>query len=140
MSRRILIADDEKGIRAALGQLLEYEGYEVRSVGNAVDAQGVGQGAGNSNNIVNGWRTGPGPEFIKGEPIDFMANTLNPGALWYKLVGYPNATHAGIAAQAPLISTIQATNGGAAATGYAETPSASATYSTNGVGVTCDLF
>ena len=38
MSRRILIADDEKGIRAALGQLLEYEGYEVRSVGNAVDA------------------------------------------------------------------------------------------------------
>lgn len=38
MSRRILIADDEKGIRAALGQLLEYEGYEVRSVGNALDA------------------------------------------------------------------------------------------------------
>jgi two-component system nitrogen regulation response regulator NtrX len=38
MSGRILIADDEKGIRAALGQLLEYEGYDVRSVGNAVDA------------------------------------------------------------------------------------------------------
>jgi two-component system nitrogen regulation response regulator NtrX len=38
MSRRILIADDEKGIRAALGQLLEYEGYEVRAVGNATDA------------------------------------------------------------------------------------------------------
>ncbi|HEU6453241.1 MAG TPA: sigma-54 dependent transcriptional regulator [Gemmatimonadaceae bacterium] len=38
MSRRILIADDEKGIRAALGQLLEYEGYEVRSVGSATDA------------------------------------------------------------------------------------------------------
>jgi two-component system, NtrC family, nitrogen regulation response regulator NtrX len=38
MSRRILIADDENGIRAALGQLLEYEGYEVQAVGNAMDA------------------------------------------------------------------------------------------------------
>jgi two-component system, NtrC family, nitrogen regulation response regulator NtrX len=37
-ARRILIVDDEQGIRAALGQLLEFEGYEVRSVGNAVDA------------------------------------------------------------------------------------------------------
>ncbi len=37
MSRRILIIDDEQGIRAALGQLLEYEGYEVRSAANAVD-------------------------------------------------------------------------------------------------------
>jgi len=37
MPRRILIIDDEQGIRAALGQLLEVEGYEVRSVGNAVD-------------------------------------------------------------------------------------------------------
>jgi two-component system nitrogen regulation response regulator NtrX len=35
--RRILIIDDEQGIRAALGQLLEFEGYEVRGVGNAVD-------------------------------------------------------------------------------------------------------
>ncbi len=35
MSRRVLIVDDEQGIRAALGQLLEYEGYEVRSVGSA---------------------------------------------------------------------------------------------------------
>ncbi|HEU4584532.1 MAG TPA: response regulator, partial [Gemmatimonadaceae bacterium] len=38
MTRRILIADDEKGIRAALGQLLEYEGYDVRAVGSATDA------------------------------------------------------------------------------------------------------
>jgi two-component system nitrogen regulation response regulator NtrX len=38
MSRRILVADDEKGIRGALGQLLEYEGYEVRTAANAVDA------------------------------------------------------------------------------------------------------
>lgn len=38
MTQRILVADDEKGIRAALGQLLEYEGYEVRAVGTAVDA------------------------------------------------------------------------------------------------------
>jgi len=37
-ARRILIVDDEQGIRAALGQLLEFEGYEVRSVSNAVDA------------------------------------------------------------------------------------------------------
>ena len=37
-ARRILIVDDEQGIRAALGQLLEFEGYEVRAVGNAVDA------------------------------------------------------------------------------------------------------
>ena len=37
MNRRVLIVDDEQGIRAALGQLLEYEGYEVRSVGNAAD-------------------------------------------------------------------------------------------------------
>ncbi len=38
IARRILIVDDEQGIRATLGQLLEFEGYEVRAVGNAVDA------------------------------------------------------------------------------------------------------
>jgi two-component system nitrogen regulation response regulator NtrX len=37
MPRRILIVDDEQGIRRALQQLLEFEGYEVRAVGNAVD-------------------------------------------------------------------------------------------------------
>ena len=37
MSRRILVVDDEQGIRAALGQLLEYEGYEVRTTSNATD-------------------------------------------------------------------------------------------------------
>jgi len=37
MARRILIVDDEQGIRGALGQLLEFEGYEVRAVANAVD-------------------------------------------------------------------------------------------------------
>jgi Response regulator containing CheY-like receiver, AAA-type ATPase, and DNA-binding domains len=37
VSRRILVIDDEQGIRAALGQLLEYEGYEVRTISNAVD-------------------------------------------------------------------------------------------------------
>src|SRR5438094_1697894 len=37
MSRKVLIVDDEPGIRQALGQLLEFEGYEVKAVGNAVD-------------------------------------------------------------------------------------------------------
>ena len=37
MSRRILVIDDEQGIRAALGQLLEYEGYEVKTIPNAAD-------------------------------------------------------------------------------------------------------
>ena len=37
MNRRILIVDDEQGIRAALTQLLEFEGYEVRAVANAID-------------------------------------------------------------------------------------------------------
>ena len=35
MSSRILVVDDEQGIRAALGQLLEYEGYEVRAESSA---------------------------------------------------------------------------------------------------------
>ncbi len=37
MSRKILVIDDEQGIRAALGQLLEYEGYQVRTIANAAD-------------------------------------------------------------------------------------------------------
>jgi two-component system, NtrC family, nitrogen regulation response regulator NtrX len=37
MTRRVLVVDDEQGIRAALGQLLEFEGYEVRTAANAVD-------------------------------------------------------------------------------------------------------
>jgi two-component system, NtrC family, nitrogen regulation response regulator NtrX len=35
--RKVLIVDDEQGIRAALGQLLEFEGYEVHTASNAVD-------------------------------------------------------------------------------------------------------
>ena len=38
MPRRILVVDDEPGIRTALGQLLEYEGYEVRTAPAAADA------------------------------------------------------------------------------------------------------
>ncbi|MFI5232388.1 MAG: sigma-54-dependent transcriptional regulator [Gemmatimonadales bacterium] len=38
MSRRLLVVDDEKGIRAALTQLLEYEGYEVRAVASGAEA------------------------------------------------------------------------------------------------------
>jgi two-component system nitrogen regulation response regulator NtrX len=34
---RVLVVDDEQGVRGALGQLLEYEGYEVRTAANAVD-------------------------------------------------------------------------------------------------------
>jgi len=37
VSRRILVIDDEQGIRAALGQLLEFEGYEVHTIPNATD-------------------------------------------------------------------------------------------------------
>jgi len=37
VSRRILVIDDEQGIRAALGQLLEFEGYEVRAIANAAE-------------------------------------------------------------------------------------------------------
>ncbi len=37
MNRRILVVDDEQGIRAALGQLLEYEGYEVHTASTADD-------------------------------------------------------------------------------------------------------
>ena len=37
MSRRILVVDDEQGIRAALGQLLEFEGYEVHTAGSATE-------------------------------------------------------------------------------------------------------
>jgi two-component system alkaline phosphatase synthesis response regulator PhoP len=36
VSRRILVIDDEQGIRGALGQLLEYEGYEVISAADGV--------------------------------------------------------------------------------------------------------
>jgi two-component system nitrogen regulation response regulator NtrX len=39
VSRRILIVDDEQGIRAALTQLLEYEGYEVQTA--ASGAEGI---------------------------------------------------------------------------------------------------
>ncbi len=37
MTRRVLVVDDEPGVRAALGQLLEYEGYTVRTATNATD-------------------------------------------------------------------------------------------------------
>ncbi len=37
MTRRILIVDDEQGVRGALGQLLEYEGYEVKAVSSAAE-------------------------------------------------------------------------------------------------------
>jgi two-component system nitrogen regulation response regulator NtrX len=39
VSRRLLVIDDEQGIRAALTQLLEYEGYDVRAA--ASGAEGI---------------------------------------------------------------------------------------------------
>ncbi len=41
MSRRILIVDDEQGVRGALGQLLEYEGYEVKAVASAPEGLSI---------------------------------------------------------------------------------------------------
>ncbi len=38
MTHRILVVDDEPGIREALRQVLEYEGYEVRAVGSGPEA------------------------------------------------------------------------------------------------------
>ncbi|MCC7194696.1 MAG: sigma-54-dependent Fis family transcriptional regulator [Gemmatimonadaceae bacterium] len=43
MSRRILVVDDEQGIRAALTQLLEYEGYDTRTASSG--AEGVAAAA-----------------------------------------------------------------------------------------------
>jgi two-component system, NtrC family, nitrogen regulation response regulator NtrX len=40
-SRRVLVVDDERGIRAALGQLLEYEGYDVRTAEHAMEGLAV---------------------------------------------------------------------------------------------------
>jgi two-component system nitrogen regulation response regulator NtrX len=37
VSRRILVIDDEDGIRGALSQLLEYEGYDVRTASSGPD-------------------------------------------------------------------------------------------------------
>jgi len=41
VSRRILVFDDEQGIRGALGQLLEYEGYDVKTASSA--AEGIAE-------------------------------------------------------------------------------------------------
>jgi two-component system nitrogen regulation response regulator NtrX len=38
VTRRLLVVDDEQGIRAALTQLLEYEGYEVHAAASGADA------------------------------------------------------------------------------------------------------
>jgi two-component system nitrogen regulation response regulator NtrX len=41
VSRRLLVVDDEKGIRAALTQLLEYEGYEVRAASSGTEGLAI---------------------------------------------------------------------------------------------------
>ncbi len=40
-TRRILVVDDEPGIRQALGQLLEYEGYEIRTASGGTEGLSV---------------------------------------------------------------------------------------------------
>lgn len=40
-ARRILVVDDEPGIRQALGQLLEYEGYEVQTAAGGGDGLAI---------------------------------------------------------------------------------------------------
>ncbi len=40
MNRRVLVIDDEPGIRQALGQLLEYEGFDVKTASGG--AEGIG--------------------------------------------------------------------------------------------------
>ncbi len=40
-ARRILVVDDEPGIRQALGQLLEYEGYEVQTAAGGADGLAI---------------------------------------------------------------------------------------------------
>ena len=40
-TRRILVVDDEPGIRQALGQLLEYEGFEVRTASGGTEGIGL---------------------------------------------------------------------------------------------------
>ena len=41
MARRVLVVDDEKGVREALHQVLEYEGMEVRAVASGPEALSV---------------------------------------------------------------------------------------------------
>jgi two-component system nitrogen regulation response regulator NtrX len=41
MNRRVLIVDDEQGVRDALGQLLDYERYEVRKASSATEGLSV---------------------------------------------------------------------------------------------------
>ena len=38
MARRVLVVDDERGVREALRQTLEYEGLEVRAVDSGTEA------------------------------------------------------------------------------------------------------
>ena len=38
MAKRVLVVDDERGVREALKQLLEYDGMEVRTVESGMDA------------------------------------------------------------------------------------------------------
>jgi two-component system nitrogen regulation response regulator NtrX len=96
VSRRVLIVDDEPGIRAALAQLLEFEGYEVKAVASGLDGIAA----------YESWR--PQLTFldVKMEGIDGLETlkrirTLDPAAVVVMISGHATiqdavgATHAG---------------------------------------------
>ena len=96
MSRRVLIVDDEPGIRAALAQLLEFEGYEVKTVASGLEGIAA----------YEGWR--PQLTFldVKMEGIDGLETlkrirVLDPAAVVVMISGHATiqdavgATHLG---------------------------------------------
>jgi two-component system nitrogen regulation response regulator NtrX len=94
MSRRVLIVDDEPGIRAALAQLLEFEGYEVKAVASGLD--GI--------STYESWR--PQLTFldVKMEGIDGLetlkrVRTLDPAAIVVMISGHATVKDAVAATQ-----------------------------------------
>lgn len=94
MSRRVLIVDDEPGIRAALAQLLEFEGYEVKAVASGFDGIAT----------YESWR--PQLTFldVKMEGIDGLETlkrirTLDPAAVVVMISGHATVKDAVAATQ-----------------------------------------
>jgi len=94
MSRRVLIVDDEPGIRAALAQLLEFESYEVKAVASGFDGIAT----------YESWR--PQLTFldVKMEGIDGLETlkrirTLDPAAVVVMISGHATVKDAVAATQ-----------------------------------------